>query len=135
MITQLRSKRISLTFAHQFLRQIDDSKVRGALDTCAIKFFNTTAEPLASSFFPNTSADELATIEQGKFAAFVKFKTTKAEIVPIPPYPVHAERQTFLDTHQFPLMSDYEHHALLLTMRARYAQEPSAPPPPDDTHL
>ncbi len=122
MITQLRSKRISLTFAHQFLKQIDDEKVRASLNTCAIKLFNTTGDPMASAYFPNTPSDVLATIDQGHFAAFVKFKTKTAELLPVPHHKLNDDTQTFADTLQYPLIGDYEYHTLMLTMRARYAK-------------
>ena len=122
MITQLRSKRISLTFAHQFLKQIGDDTVRASLNTCAIKLFNTTGEPTASAYFPNTPSDVLATIDQGHFAAFVKFKTKTAEMLPVPHHKVNDDTQTFTDLRKYPLIGEHEYHALLLTMRARFAK-------------
>jgi GTPase SAR1 family protein len=126
MVTQLRSRRISLTFAHQFLRQIDDDKVRTALNTCAIKFFNTTGEA-ATAFFPNTSSETLSTIPQGSFATFVKFKTQRAEIVAVPPCPVDRYAQTFTD---YALIPDIDYDLMMGIMRSRYnapRNEPSKP--------
>jgi hypothetical protein len=118
MITQLRSKKIGLIFAHQQFGQIKNEAVASSLKDCAIKFTNSTGEAYALAPFFDTTTEFLKSQEIGSFACHVKFKTRSAVSLSVPHYRVRKPDETFVDS---PVISDYEFHALMQTMRARYA--------------
>ena len=137
MITSLRSKRIGLVFAHQFVSQIEDPKTRGGLNTCALKFFNTTGENVsATMFFPGAGQTAYDNLGKGEFATFVKFKSGgNFNIIPIKEVkvvntsPADPNYQTLTDQAHYPLMSNDEYQRMMLDMRKYFADPPSAPQP------
>jgi hypothetical protein len=117
MITQLRSKKVALIFAHQQYSQIKDPDVQTSLRDCAIKFTNSTGEAMALAPFFDVSPDFLKAQGLGSFACSVKFKPPTVSLS-IPYYPTRKNDDTF---SSLPLISPHEYQALLRTMRARYA--------------
>jgi uncharacterized protein DUF87 len=142
MITSLRSQRISLVFAHQFVSQIKDEDARGGLNTCGIKFFNTTGENLSAGlFFPGADQQTYNSLPRGSFATFVKFKPNgNFNVLPVIQHkvidpedtvPTDPNIHTFADTKAYPLMSDDAYGELIRDMQERYSAKPHTPPLPE----
>jgi hypothetical protein len=125
IINQCRSQKIAMVFSHQEVKDIEDPEVLSALNGCGIKFANSRgdAHELAPRLF--TTPEFIKSQKQGSFATFVTDKTDTAVSTPIPLVPVRPD-QTLLD---HPYIDDHEHHALMLTMRARYCSGYEEPRP------
>ena len=129
MITQLRSSKISLTFAHQGLYQIDNEKVRSALSLCAIKFSNASGEAADMARYIEVAPETLKALDIGQMACWVKGLTkTAAVTLTIDLLAVHKPVETF---KHFAFMDDHEYRAFMLTMYHRYGHlEPPPKPQP-----
>ena len=130
MITQLRSPKVSLTFAHQGLYQIKDADVLGALSLCAIKFTSASGEAAEMARFIEADPAMLKSLEVGQFATWVKGVTKQAPVVlNVREHKVNKPVETLKDTAAYPLMDDHEFEAFRRTMHARYSIDPGYEPP------
>jgi hypothetical protein len=135
MITQLRSPKVSLTFAHQGLYQIDDAKVLSALSLCAIKFTSASGEATEMARYIEGDPAALKALDVGQMATWVRGVTKQGPVtLDVKHHKVEKPLEVFQDRRTYPLMDQHEFAAFQRTMWERYSvdpkrREPDAHPP------
>jgi hypothetical protein len=132
ILDECRSQNIALIMAHQRTKQIASENVLDALSNCAIRFANSDEEARYLAPRLRTSPQFLQSLGRGRFAAFVRDRTTEAVAV-------SANRIDFL---KYQSLSPADTTALKERMRQDYgvprsmqplSAAPSDQPEPEET--
>ncbi len=118
ILDECRSQNIALIMAHQRIKQIASENVLDALANCAIRFANSDEEARYLAPRLRTSPEFLQSLGRGRFAAFVRDRTSAAVAVSV-------NRVDFAE-HQ--RLTPADTAALKEHMRQFYGAHPTRPP-------